>query len=393
MRSSFVLWFDTDYFYPTQELKQYQLKMLYHPPKPSPMNVKAVAVDDQFLSKDLYPTSAVSFKEETLTENERQRPWNAPVSSMLGMLLPQRILPNGSSPLLVPSLLRKAVDLCPPPASEKSCLVFLIRHGEASHNVVEKNATKRAKQQAEAQGLSPDQVKERMEAARIAVLCDESFRDAQLTQQGRCDAEQARLTLEAILKRHGLTRPSKVLVSPLTRTLETADLIFPDHDAIHVREEVQERKTGKPCDCRQSSTSLSKRRSFQRFQMDALRDSAFLLDDSFDSDESSSDEDGEQLSRRRMNPSTRRYNSSDCANIVSDSEEEDKETLRLRTQQLFRLLDEPSVAVVTHKGYLRELERGPLGQKDAQEFENGEIRVYRIQLDSDAAVGEVQRVV
>lgn len=338
------------------------------------MNIKAVAVHGPFPSKDLHASSLMAFKDND--ENDRDRPLTTPVYSILGMLLPQRILPNGSPLMMLPPILRRPVHSCSTTRSDDSCLVFLIRHGEASHNVVEKAATKRAKQQAEAQGLNPDQVKERMEEARIAVLADECFRDAQLTHEGRRDAEKARLTLDEILTRHGLTKPSKVLVSPLTRTLETADIIFPDHDAIHVREEVQERKTGKPCDCRQSSATLSKRRSFRRFQMDALPDISFLMNDSFDSDESSS-EDWEQRSPLAM----------------SDSEEEDKETLRLRTQQLFRLLDEPSVAVVTHKGYLRELERGPLGQTDAEEFENGEIRVYRIQLDVDGIVGRVQRVV
>lgn len=34
-----------------------------------------------------------------------------------------------------------------------------------------------------------------------------------------------------------------------------------------------------------------------------------------------------------------------------------------------------------HKGYLRELERGPLGYSDAQLFKNCELRVYRLILD------------
>ena len=34
-----------------------------------------------------------------------------------------------------------------------------------------------------------------------------------------------------------------------------------------------------------------------------------------------------------------------------------------------------------HKGYLRELERGPLGHSDAELFKNCELRVYRLILD------------
>lgn len=44
--------------------------------------------------------------------------------------------------------------------------------------------------------------------------------------------------------------------------------------------------------------------------------------------------------------------------------------MRARTGLLAGLLEavpEASVALVTHKGYLRELERGPLGRPDATE--------------------------
>ena len=61
--------------------------------------------------------------------------------------------------------------------------------------------------------------------------------------------------------------------------------------------------------------------------------------------------------------------------------EEDKAELRRRTERIAELLaesDSTSVAFVTHKGYLRELERGPLGNPDATEFKNAEIRIYKI---------------
>ena len=63
---------------------------------------------------------------------------------------------------------------------------------------------------------------------------------------------------------------------------------------------------------------------------------------------------------------------------------EEKDMLRLRTQKVFGLMaatDHHSVCMVTHKGYLRELERGYLGQPDATEFANCEVRVYRVTLD------------
>ncbi|KAL3894451.1 MAG: hypothetical protein SGARI_007738, partial [Bacillariaceae sp.] len=64
-----------------------------------------------------------------------------------------------------------------------------------------------------------------------------------------------------------------------------------------------------------------------------------------------------------------------------DFTEEDKAELRKRTENLFALLcasNSFSVAVVTHKGYLRELERGPFGHPEATLFKNCEFRVYRI---------------
>lgn len=63
---------------------------------------------------------------------------------------------------------------------------------------------------------------------------------------------------------------------------------------------------------------------------------------------------------------------------------EEKSMLRKRTKKLFNLLAETecrSICVVAHKGYLRELERGPLGKVNAELFKNCEVRVYRLQLD------------
>jgi hypothetical protein len=63
---------------------------------------------------------------------------------------------------------------------------------------------------------------------------------------------------------------------------------------------------------------------------------------------------------------------------------EDKDMLRERTKKLFDMLsltNSRSICLIGHKGYLRELERGPLGQTDAELFRNCEIRVYRLELE------------
>lgn len=64
---------------------------------------------------------------------------------------------------------------------------------------------------------------------------------------------------------------------------------------------------------------------------------------------------------------------------------EDKTMLRERTKKLFDMLSQTtsrSICLIGHKGYLRELERGPLGQTDAELFRNCEIRVYRLELEA-----------
>lgn len=71
--------------------------------------------------------------------------------------------------------------------------VYLIRHGEASHNVLEKIAKKQALEQALAEGLHKDDelTKERMENARQHVLLDNTLFDAPLSDLGHNEAKQA----------------------------------------------------------------------------------------------------------------------------------------------------------------------------------------------------------
>ena len=61
--------------------------------------------------------------------------------------------------------------------------------------------------------------------------------------------------------------------------------------------------------------------------------------------------------------------------------EESKTQLRERAGQLFDVLMEMThrhVLIVSHKGYLREMERGLLGLTDSPLFDNAEVRVYRV---------------
>ena len=83
--------------------------------------------------------------------------------------------------------------------------------------------------------------------------------------------------------------------------------------------------------------------------------------------------------------------------LCSDREtEETKAMVRDRTKKLLDLLAEAresSVAVVTHKGYLRELERGPFNYPASKEFKNCEIRVYQVRLHEDKSLDHAHRIV
>jgi broad specificity phosphatase PhoE len=258
--------------------------------------------------------------------------------------------------------------------------LYLIRHGEAEHNVQEKVAEEKAKQDAIAEGYDPDSghVRVVMEEARKQVLNDPALFDAPLTEQGRVEAQQARERLNELLQSmpNVLQEPSEVLVSSLQRALQTADIIFPPSASkacIRVRDELQERQTGKPPDTRSSSASLRRRITFERFSMSRLRDMPWFRH-LFGSGE------GSILNEEQV------WEDHEGVNDAFKQQEEDKAMLRQRTQQLFSLLIEAKnnqhIAVVTHKGYLRELEHGPLGQKNTPEFKNCEIRVYKIDFTS-----------
>ena len=78
---------------------------------------------------------------------------------------------------------------------------------------------------------------------------------------------------------------------------------------------------------------------------------------------------------------------------------EEKSDVRKRSEQLLRLLHaeaewkhHESIAIVTHKGYLREFERGPLGRPDAEEFGNCEVRVFRSSWARRGTITSLSRV-
>jgi broad specificity phosphatase PhoE len=286
-------------------------------------------------------------------------------------------------------------------------IIYLIRHGEARHNVLEKEAQRKALARAVAEGHALDSAytMERMEEARKSVLSNDDLFDAPLSAIGKQEAAKAsRIFHGEFLETHNLPSPKEVLVSPLQRTLQTADVMFPQDTCgsggtttckIRVREELRERCTGQPPDNRKSSAVLSFCPLYKRFSMERLRRY------SFDAKDPTSGMQSSDVASPTSTPSSTSTMSSTTpsedettkttwgCNTSAPTLAEDKEALRVRTNKLWGLLAESKervIAIVTHKGYLRELERGPLDQPHATEFANGEVRAYQVTIDRERQV-------
>jgi len=233
--------------------------------------------------------------------------------------------------------------------------LYLIRHGEALHNIEERRAKSKAKVEAEQRGVegSSEEAQAEAERARKQVLEDEALRDAPLSLDGKIMALNAQNEINRLLNR-GFPKPTGIVVSPLERTLQTAALIFPGNPNTHVVEALRERRTGLPCDERKRAEEVARRQTFCHMSFEHLVQ--------------------EEVSVRK---------------ILSHSESslsngpEGKLELRHRTRHFLeslRDMDDDVIAVVTHKGFLRELERGPLGRSTASEFGNCEVRIYDVAL-------------
>lgn len=239
------------------------------------------------------------------------------------------------------------------------------------HNIEEKKAQQATALALKALGLCPksDGFKAMVEDARRACLSDCCLRDAALSDAGKNQALSAKEVIDRLThgaaagSSSGLPFPTVVLTSPLERTLQTTNLVFPSHPNVHMCEALRERRTGLPCDERKPAKFIRRRPEFRHMSSNNLLQ--FDLDNDKEDDESSATDSSGGL----------------CAVV------ENKEDVRERSKHLGELLKrfagDQAVAVVTHKGYLRELERGPLGRPQASEFGNGEVRVYELSLSGD----------
>ena len=226
--------------------------------------------------------------------------------------------------------------------------LYLIRHGEAEHNVLEAKAQKVAEQEAKALNLSPEETHKRMEDARKSVLNDVSLRDAPLTDIGRQQARETSKKLREMIANSKIHHPTEAMCSPLSRCLETCKILLEEDTDFkaHIRPEIAERRTLYPPDKPKPLDQLLRcTRDDDRFTIANI----------------------EQLSPQKV---------TDEAAV-----RESKEMLRERASEMFDLLMECEhrhVLVVSHKGFLRELERGLLQMPDSPLFGNCELRVYRV---------------
>lgn len=231
--------------------------------------------------------------------------------------------------------------------------LFLIRHGEAEHNILEKQAQEQAAAEAIAGGIveGSKAYKDRLEEARQEILRSDMYRDAELSTKGKQMALNTKAEMMKLVGQHGYPSPAGVLVSPLRRTLETAAALFPDHPGVHVRDLLRERQTGYACDERSFAEEMQARPEFSHMSFNKLL----------------------TIDRRRT--------------WYLTTVKENKQDLRKRSAllgELLRPLDADAIAIVSHKGFLRELERGPLKRgEDWPEFGNCELRVYDMELMSD----------
>lgn len=237
--------------------------------------------------------------------------------------------------------------------------LFLVRHGEALHNIEEQKAKRAAAAQAEAQGVESGSEAWRaaLEAARRACLKAERLRDAALSDAGRAQACLSKTELEELTSASlGLPSPTRVLVSPLQRTLQTAELMFTGRSAVQVCEELRERETRLPCDTPSPPADMMSRGPFSHMDFS-----------------------GPLATRAAAGPA----DVEDCAQL--------RRRIRCFLQQGLVTMEDNVFCFVTHKAWLRELERGVLGYPQASEFGCGEVRVYDVALTADGTVAAVLR--
>jgi broad specificity phosphatase PhoE len=258
--------------------------------------------------------------------------------------------------------------------------LYLVRHGEALHNVEEVKAQELARQKSLELGFSKEETLHKMEEARKAVLKDPTLFDAPLTELGRQQAQEAGRTLVKIIEKGTAPAPTEAMVSPLSRCLDTADIILKQHHSKLVEDERGEAENGEahpteraPALRRRSTMLVHIRPELRERQTQYPPDTPQTPDQLYHWTE-----------QRFTHLSGGGYRFHAKALTGHDlAVEESRTQLRERARKLFDVLMELKhrhVLIVSHKGYLREMEQGLLGlaPEDAPEFQNAEVRVYHV---------------
>ena len=216
-------------------------------------------------------------------------------------------------------------------------VVYLVRHAEARHNVEEK----RVVEQASLSGATKEQADE---ARKAALWADESLRDATLSQEGAEQVGASALGIKKMLSDTHYGPPELVLVSPLRRTLQTATGLFGADVRVSAIEALREKRTGMACDERHSVLELQA--EFPHIDFSEMR-------------------------KRR-------------AEFPTPEHGEDNAAVRRRALAFLDGLPAlaagcSTIAIVSHKGWLRELRAGLLAAATA----HGELRLdFDLDLES-----------
>jgi len=140
-------------------------------------------------------------------------------------------------------------------------VIYLVRHAEATHNVEEQRVVECAR----LAGKGPEECES---ARRAALWDDQTLIDAPLSHSGIAQVEVSAERLRVLLAETHYGAPGLVLVSPLRRTLQTATKLFgpgspcsrlssaPSCPRIVAIESLREKRTGMACDERHSLAEL-----------------------------------------------------------------------------------------------------------------------------------------
>lgn len=235
----------------------------------------------------------------------------------------------------------------------KSKIIYLVRHAEAEHNVEERLAQDQARQ-------SGGQASE-VEAARKVALRNTAFLDASLSRDGRAQVAKAAASFSELLRGTHYPAPEVVFASPLQRALQTASILFDGHPTVRAMEFLREKRTGLPCDERKEVSEVEC--EFPHICFDDVRRVDLAGPDGY---------------------------------VFRQELKEDNEAVAVRSARLLgflRLEPAESIAIVTHKGFLREFNRGPLVDSLALEglqlstvFGNAEVRVCEMKWGADGTL-------